>query len=144
MKLSRPKPLPLECWDGRIALVRPLTSEQYERICQLDADLEREQAEGREISPEQLRIKRGKQVAIVHEGAVIVDADGQLWRTGSEGERHDMTVAEHLAQLTCEEEIDILNAMICELHGLRPKDAVDAQQAMRELYKKKQNLAAPK
>lgn len=118
MKLRRANPITFHREDGTVIVVPPIQRGQMEKILELDP-------EGLE-DPVQAGIRRGKQIAILLRDAVAL-----------EGESDPRPLGDDIKTLEPEEEIDIIQALVAAHHGYSPKTAVEVQQALREIQKKK-------
>lgn len=123
LPLTRAEPLLFERPDSTLIRVPACTRRQMREVLVLD----------REDSADIGR-RRGEQVAIFLQHAEWLQADGKT----PAGELSSL-----LDALTPEEEIDILHAIAAAHHGFQPTTAVQLQQSMRDLLKKKLTRQTP-
>ncbi|CAN5350966.1 hypothetical protein BH09VER1_BH09VER1_28340 [soil metagenome] len=116
MKITRSDSIRFQREDGTEILAPAVTRGQMREVYALDAE---------KIDPLE---RRGRQVAVFLRSAVWLKAKGRT----SAG-----PIAKLLPELTAEEEIDIIHAIMAQQHGIAPTTAVEIQQALREEYKKK-------
>ncbi len=124
VKLERPDPIEFFLPDGRSFIVAPVTRGRMREALSLDPE------QGEVRGPVQAAAQRSLQLAaLVGEAVGIPTPEGNV-------ETHPS--APFLAELTPEEEIQVLNALTAQGHGQDPTAAV----GMHALAKKKAGLEA--
>jgi len=117
MKLTRSQVIEFERADGTVIRAQPCSRGRMRDVLKLDLEPAEDQA-----------LRRGQVVAIYLQDAQWLQREGGA----SAG-----TLEALLDSLDATEEIDIIHAITLQHHGMDAKTAVELQQLMREVLKKK-------
>lgn len=123
LQLTRPASLDFNHHTGAVLTLPPVTRGQMRRVFELDKTPT--------ATPEEQLARRARMFDILLESATAKDAKGAA-----------LQVRHFLDSLTPLEEVQIINAVIAQHHGLDPRNAADMQAALYELAVKKKALNA--